>query len=160
MGRFLAVWRNQDLALLVFPEPEETPEALIAKYLHVSMNEFGPETSRQKELGRAIARFAEGKHVELPRLCLTGTPFQLKVWKALLETPLGALTNYGRIAETLGSHPRAVGAAVGANPIALFVPCHRVVHATGEADGYRWGNARKSQLLKAEGSTGYSFKAA
>ncbi|WP_404325883.1 methylated-DNA--[protein]-cysteine S-methyltransferase [Aerophototrophica crusticola] len=82
-------------------------------------------------------------------LHLKGTNFQMKVWQALLTIPFGTVTTYAGIAQRIG-HPtsaRAVGNAVGANPISFLVPCHRVIRGTGVLDNYRWGPARKRVLL-------------
>lgn len=83
---------------------------------------------------------------------LRGTPFQLKVWQALLKIPLGTTTSYGQIAQSIGSptSARAVAAACAANPVAVVVPCHRVLGAGGQISGYRWGVERKRWLLKNE----------
>ena len=92
--------------------------------------------------------------LEKMNLDLQGTPFQRKVWNALLKIPSGKTTTYGAIASEIG-HPkavRAVGTAVGANPICMYVPCHRVLPSTGKVGNYRWGSARKIQLLKDEGA--------
>jgi AraC family transcriptional regulator of adaptative response/methylated-DNA-[protein]-cysteine methyltransferase len=80
---------------------------------------------------------------------LAGTPFQLKVWKALLAIPEGQLVSYSTLATTIG-HPgaaRAVGSAVGKNPIAVLIPCHRVIRETGAIGDYHWGTIRKKALL-------------
>ena len=83
------------------------------------------------------------------RLHLSGTNFQLKVWQALLQIPYGSTTSYGALAEHIEqpSASRAVGTAVGANRIALLIPCHRVLRGTGAIGGYRWGVVRKKVLL-------------
>lgn len=82
-------------------------------------------------------------------LHLQGTPFQLQVWEALLGIPEGNLTTYGELAMKLGNPgaSRAIGSAVGANPIAYLIPCHRVIRSDGGFGGYRWGTERKRQLL-------------
>ncbi len=82
-------------------------------------------------------------------LHLNGTPFQLKVWETLLKIPLGNLTTYGEIAKEIGkpSASRAVGTAIGRNPIAFIVPCHRVIQASGNIGGYMWGSNRKSAII-------------
>jgi AraC family transcriptional regulator of adaptative response/methylated-DNA-[protein]-cysteine methyltransferase len=82
-------------------------------------------------------------------LSLQGTNFQLKVWEALLRVPAGVLVSYGDIAESIG-HPdahRAVGTAVGQNPIAYLIPCHRVIRSSGAFGEYRWGSARKKAMV-------------
>jgi methylated-DNA-[protein]-cysteine S-methyltransferase len=84
-----------------------------------------------------------------------GTDFQLRVWRALTTIPYGATTTYGRLAADIG-HPtgsRAVGAAVGANPLGIIVPCHRVIGANGSLTGYAGGLENKVALLRLEGVT-------
>ena len=78
-----------------------------------------------------------------------GTAFQLKVWEALLTIPPGRTLTYGRIAAAVGSPgaSRAVGNAVGDNPVAFLIPCHRVIRSTGALGGYRWGTERKASML-------------
>jgi AraC family transcriptional regulator of adaptative response/methylated-DNA-[protein]-cysteine methyltransferase len=82
-------------------------------------------------------------------LYLKGTNFQLKVWHALLEIPSGHLTCYQQIARQIGKPKaeRAVGNAVGSNPVAFVIPCHRVIRKSGEFGEYRWGTARKKAML-------------
>jgi len=89
-------------------------------------------------------------------LDLEGTEFQKSVWRALLEIPFGGRTSYGQIAAGLGrpKASRAVGSAVGANPVSLLVPCHRVLPSTGKSGNYRWGADRKLALLDAEQESG------
>ena len=83
---------------------------------------------------------------------LRGTNFQLKVWEALLQVPVGAVTTYESIASRIGSPRamRAVGTAVGHNPIAVLIPCHRVIRKIGEFGNYRYGAQRKKALLARE----------
>jgi methylated-DNA-[protein]-cysteine S-methyltransferase len=83
-----------------------------------------------------------------------GTDFQLAVWRLLLKLPLGQLSTYGEIAQQLGkpSAARAVGAAVGRNPIGIIVPCHRIVGRDGSLTGYAGGLPRKEALLQLEGA--------
>lgn len=85
-----------------------------------------------------------------------GTPFQLRVWELVRSIPYGETRTYAWLAGRLGGTGavRAVGAAVGANPLALLVPCHRVVGSEGELRGYRWGLERKRALLELEGGLG------
>jgi len=83
------------------------------------------------------------------RAFVTGTAFQVKVWRALLQVTPGQLTTYGRLAEAVGNPAtaRAVGTAVGQNPLAYLIPCHRVIRETGVAGDYRWGRIRKRAIL-------------
>lgn len=82
-------------------------------------------------------------------LQLVGAPFQIKVWEALLAVPEGQLTTYGAIAQQIGAPKavRAVGTAVGRNPIGYLIPCHRVLRKTGAMGGYRWGVPLKRAML-------------
>jgi len=83
------------------------------------------------------------------KVILIGTDFEVRVWETLLKIPMGGATTYGSIADHLGkpTASRAVGTAVGKNPISFVVPCHRVVGATGALTGYHWGVARKRAIL-------------
>ncbi|MBW3591297.1 MAG: methylated-DNA--[protein]-cysteine S-methyltransferase, partial [Actinobacteria bacterium] len=85
-------------------------------------------------------------------LLLKGTNFQLQVWRALLRIPTGSVVTYRDLAVQIGlpSAARAVGNAVGANPLAVVIPCHRVVRSDGEQGGYRWGTEKKQLLLARE----------
>jgi len=87
-----------------------------------------------------------------PALLLKGSRFRLKVWEALLALPEGRVCSYAGLAARIGrpSAARAVGAAVGDNPVALLIPCHRVLRADGGVGGYRWGETRKRALLARE----------
>lgn len=87
-----------------------------------------------------------------PRASLHGTPFQLKVWKALQQIPAGKILSYGALAEKLGQPgaARAVGSAIAANQVGFLVPCHRVVRASGESGQYRWGSERKANMIEWE----------
>lgn len=83
------------------------------------------------------------------KLHLKGTPFQLKVWETLLKIPMGNLTSYAGVAhsiENLGAS-RAVGSAIGANPVAFLIPCHRIIKSTGEFGQYHWGSTRKAAMI-------------
>lgn len=83
------------------------------------------------------------------KLHLKGTDFQLKVWETLLKIPMGQLSTYGTIAQTI-QHPkasRAVGTAIGSNPVAFLIPCHRVIQSSGTFGGYMWGSTRKTAII-------------
>ena len=83
------------------------------------------------------------------RTFVRGTPFQIRVWRALLRIPSGSLTTYGRLAEAIGQSKaaRAVGSAVGANPISFIIPCHRVIRETGALGNYGGGRVRKQVMV-------------
>lgn len=83
------------------------------------------------------------------KLHLKGTEFQLKVWEALLKIPVGGMTTYGEIAARIDNPKacRAVGTAVGENPVAFLIPCHRVIRASGDIGNYHWGETRKNAII-------------
>ena len=86
------------------------------------------------------------------KLCVRGTEFQLNVWNALLEIPVGKTATYAQIAQKVGKPKavRAVGTAIGANPVAWFIHCHRVIRTDGTLGGYRWGLDLKVKMLVEE----------
>ncbi|WP_300602222.1 methylated-DNA--[protein]-cysteine S-methyltransferase [Niabella sp.] len=98
----------------------------------------------------ALYIFKNG-HAPLPqvKLHLKGTDFQLKVWESLLKIPMGQLTTYGSLAAQIGNPnaSRAVGTAIGSNPVAYLIPCHRVIQSTGHTGGYMWGPSRKTAMI-------------
>jgi AraC family transcriptional regulator of adaptative response/methylated-DNA-[protein]-cysteine methyltransferase len=102
---------------------------------------------------RAVARLVEAprRPLALP-LDIQGTIFQQRVWRALREIPPGATRSYAEVARAIGNPraTRAVAGACAANPLAVAIPCHRVVRSDGDLAGYRWGAARKRELLRRE----------
>mgnify|MGYP001587828111 CR=1 FL=1 len=106
---------------------------------------------REDHAGTApiVAKAFGGKKVPLH---LRGTPFQLKVWEALLRVPTGRAVTYAQVAKVVGKPKasRAVGTAVGSNTLACVIPCHRVLRGTGAFGGYRWGVTRKRAILASE----------
>jgi AraC family transcriptional regulator of adaptative response/methylated-DNA-[protein]-cysteine methyltransferase len=108
-------------------------------------------TEDNKEAEATIRRiFGQTQPPQQPfRLLLRGTNFQIKVWEALLNIPVGATSHYQQIAGFVGKPTanRAVGNAVGANPVSYLIPCHRVIRKSGIIGNYRWGSARKKAML-------------
>ena len=101
------------------------------------------------------AYFSKAPLPAMPPLAPSGSPFRQAVWALLREIPYGATTTYGALARELGLSPaaaRAVGSAVGHNPISILIPCHRVVGADGSLTGYAGGVEKKRFLLKLEGA--------
>ena len=106
---------------------------------------------------KQLREYYDGKRTtfDLPLDLQGGTAFQQSVWQALLEIPSGETTSYGRLSQHIGKPAavRAVGSAVGRNPVSVIVPCHRVVGGDGSLTGYAGGLDRKTALLKLEGAT-------
>ena len=109
--------------------------------------EFQNKTSPTSENG--LAFFVEPSAVNLH---VIGTPFQIKVWQALMNIPSGQVTTYSDVASAIGSPKavRAVGTAIGKNPISWLIPCHRALHKSGELGGYHWGLTLKRIMLAYE----------
>jgi AraC family transcriptional regulator, regulatory protein of adaptative response / methylated-DNA-[protein]-cysteine methyltransferase len=102
-----------------------------------------------REIVEQIFQFPRNGSPATLRAFVRATPFQLRVWRALLRVPTGALVSYGNLAAAVGSPAaaRAVGTAVGSNPVAFLIPCHRVIRETGVMGEYRWGRERKRLML-------------
>jgi len=129
----------------------EAIDALVANWQQAEMTEDHKSTA---SLVRPIFDLSQRSSTPL-HLHLRGTNFQLKVWEALLRIPPGAATSYQGLAEQAGlpGVSRAVGNALGRNPIAVLIPCHRVIRKLGEFGNYRYGIARKKALLGWEAGT-------
>jgi AraC family transcriptional regulator of adaptative response/methylated-DNA-[protein]-cysteine methyltransferase len=114
------------------------------KWPHAMVHE-----NRQRTLAVIKAMFGEEKKLDRPvSLHVSGTNFQISVWKALLQIPPATVASYSRVATAIGrpDSARAVGLAVGANPVALLIPCHRVIQQSGKLGGYHWGETRKHAI--------------
>lgn len=99
---------------------------------------------------RAVRIFEQDwENLDTIKLHLAGTAFQLKVWESLLKIPFGEVKTYGGLAKELlnPNASRAVGTAIGSNPVAYLVPCHRVIQSSGKLGGYMWGPPKKSAIL-------------
>ena len=118
-----------------------------------------PEASWDEEffqpLFKQLDRYFQGRRVEFRfPLDLRGTEFQVKVWRKLTEIPYGEVRSYKWVAEQVGRPRayRAVGNAVASNPIAIIIPCHRVIRSDGSIGGYGYGIGMKKKLLQLEGA--------
>ena len=152
LGQLLVAATRRGICRIALDGDERKLEALL-------FGEFPKAAFRrdQAALGkfvRQILGYLQGRHslsLELP-LDIRATTFQIRVWKELQKIPLGETVTYAEVAERM-HRPRAVRAVANAcasNPVALAVPCHRVVRKSGEMGGYRWGSERKRKLLKME----------
>lgn len=136
------------LCRLAFIEPSQERTELAALRNQFGRATFERDDARAAHLVTKIWGMGDGS---LP-LAVCGTNFQVQVWRALLELEPGTTVTYGGLAQHLGlaRGARAVGNAVGANPIAWVIPCHRVLRAGGKLGGYRWGTARKQMIRRWE----------
>ncbi len=149
-GDYLLGTINGKIALLHFLNEGDTPETILATAWPEAT--LQPESTPLQSLADQIFPAKESNGViqkdRLPIL-LRGSAFQLKVWEALLRIPEGQLASYDQIADAIGqpTASRAVGTAIGSNPVGYLIPCHRVIKKTGLFGGYRWGVERKQAML-------------
>ena len=139
-------------AILLGDEPAALLQNLAERFPQARL--VSADTKLQALLEKVI-EFVEQPSTGLEvRLDARGTDFQQRVWRALREIPAGATASYLDIAQRIGSPQsvRAVAQACAANPIAVAIPCHRVVRTDGALSGYRWGVERKRALLRREGA--------
>lgn len=148
-GNILIASTHKGVCSLVFVEDKVRTLGTLRKSFPHATFRCALDAFQQNAL-RVFAR--DQGNLEQIKLHLRGTDFQLKVWRALLKIPVGRLSTYGKIAQQIERPKavRAVGTAVGNNPVAFLIPCHRVIRATGALGGYHWGGARKRALLEWE----------
>ncbi len=148
LGELLVAANPRGLCALYFADDRERALAAVRKLFPCA--EFTERSTPLIE--KALAAVTADTDADLP-LHLVGTPFQVAVWLTLTEISRGQTTSYGEIARRVGRPKavRAVGSAVGANPVSVVVPCHRVIRSDGGIGGYAGGLDRKRKLLKAEG---------
>lgn len=150
-GQVLIASTSKGICKMSFVDNDtEALNALVAQFPNANFVQQSDELQQH-----ALAIFSS-KTLDLPqiKLHLKATDFQLKVWECLLKIPMGQLSTYGALAENIG-HPkasRAVGTAIGNNPVAFLIPCHRVIQATGVLGEYHWGKARKTAIIGWEGA--------
>ena len=144
----LAVNNQGALSAALFAD-EQSLSSLLGSDAIVS-----PDTAPAAAAVAELSAYFAGKlrSFALPLAPTVGTPFQRRVWQALMRIPFGNTWSYARLAAETGSVARAVGSANGANPICIVVPCHRVIGADGSLTGYAGGLERKRWLLRHEGA--------
>jgi AraC family transcriptional regulator of adaptative response/methylated-DNA-[protein]-cysteine methyltransferase len=148
-GRVLVMATAKGVCGLAFGDEGEDARMLADMTSRWPRADFAENTKRAEEIAQTI--FEHDGKTEIG-LHLLGTPFQIKVWEALLKIPEGKMTTYGTIATRLGDAKasRAVGTAVGRNPVSWLIPCHRVLGSDGALHGYHWGLVRKRSMLAME----------
>ena len=154
LGRLLVAATHKGVCAVSFGDDDATLEqSLVYEYPAATITRDGVDIC---EWVNAILRYLDGQQpsLDLP-IDVQTTAFRWRVWKHLQTIPRGSTRSYSEIARELGQPQaaRAVAQACATNPVAVIVPCHRVVHANGDPTGYRWGQARKQQLLEQEAYT-------
>lgn len=150
-GNIIVASTQKGVCLMAFAEDEKRGfEDLKHKFPNAAF-------SRKLDLAQQNALFIfqnDWSKLSEIKLHLKGTDFQLKVWETLLKIPMGQLSTYGSIAQKIEkpNASRAVGTAIGSNPVAFLIPCHRVIQSSGIFGGYMWGNTRKTAIIGWEGA--------
>jgi methylated-DNA-[protein]-cysteine S-methyltransferase len=152
IGSLTIAARGGRVCLLHFGADGPDARAILQRWYFSEPVELHPDPARAVA---ALRRYFDGKTSALDGITveMNGTPFQKKVWEALRGVKAGTTTSYASIAQRIGapSAVRAVGAANGRNPVALIVPCHRIIGTNGSLTGYGGGLERKRWLLQHEG---------
>lgn len=151
IGSLWLAWTKKGLCRLSLAD--ETPQTAVVKDLRQGGSEVVEDSQTAGRFARQIDDVLRGNRAGREvSLDLQGTPFQQRVWKELLRVPRGKTISYAELARRAGK-PRAVRAAASAcarNPVALVVPCHRVISSDGSLGGFGWGLDRKKKLLEME----------
>ena len=156
-GEALLAWTSRGVCFLGFCQEEGKEH---------SWNHFNQQwpdaklTENSVEAGNRLAEiFDEDEQKEL-KVWLRGSPFQLRVWEALLNLPTGTHCTYGKLASYTGNAgaSRATGSAIGRNPVSWLIPCHRVINSLGTLGGYRWGTNIKQAMIGYEAAISADHK--
>lgn len=146
-GKLIVAGEVPVISYVAFYETEKQALELFGK------RNKGIAVEKKKGSFEVLTQLLTGQNIaQKIAISITGTSFQKKVWEALMDIPLGSFCSYGEIAKSIG-HPkayRAVGTAVGRNPVAYFIPCHRVLATGGGIGGYYWGTEVKERIIEWE----------
>jgi AraC family transcriptional regulator of adaptative response/methylated-DNA-[protein]-cysteine methyltransferase len=148
-GSALVMATERGLAGLAFADPGEERAALADMKARWPRATYVENSARTAAIARRIFDSSQWQQDKPLRVVLIGTDWEVRVWETLLQIPMGRLTTYSDIASKIHkpAAARAVGAAVGKNPVSFVVPCHRVVGKSGDLTGYHWGITRKRAML-------------
>lgn len=150
LGDFIVAMSDKGIVALEFSSNRAEPEgALRAHFPEAEI--IGDQQGLGDVLEKVHRALEEPGFDPAIPLDLRGTPYEVEIWSMLRAIPLGETTSYGALAAKLGTRDaRDVTEAIARNPIAVLVPCHRVIKKDGSISGYRWGVKRKRELLKRE----------
>ncbi len=148
-GKALIMATDRGLAGLAFADAGEEQAALADMQRRWPKADYVENTARTAPIAQRVFDSRQWRQEQPLRVVLIGTDWEVRVWETLLKVPMGRLTTYSGLAGKVSTPAaaRAVGAAVGRNPIAFVVPCHRVIGKAGELTGYHWGLTRKRAML-------------
>jgi AraC family transcriptional regulator of adaptative response/methylated-DNA-[protein]-cysteine methyltransferase len=154
-GNILVASTTKGICYMAFADEEEKS---FAELKHIFPNANYRQVVDMAQQNALYVFRQDWSNLQQIKLHLKGTSFQLKVWETLLKIPMGSLASYSGIAESI-SQPgasRAVGSAIGDNPVAFLIPCHRVIQASGSIGEYHWGSTRKTAMIGWEAAKTFS----
>lgn len=145
-GNILVASTSKGICHIAFTDDQEDAVAILQAKFPKAIYKQASDTAQENALSVFTGDWSRMNQVKLH---LKGTEFQLKVWETLLKTSPGQLTTYGTVAKEIGfsTASRAVGTAIGANPVAFLIPCHRIIQSTGVLGQYHWGSNRKAAII-------------
>ncbi|MBN9673136.1 methylated-DNA--[protein]-cysteine S-methyltransferase [Roseibium aggregatum] len=148
-GQVLIMTTDKGLAGLGFADPGQEEDALADMCGRWPAARFQPDREATAAYARRVFDPAKWRQDQPLNIVMIGTDFEIRVWQTLLKIPMGQATTYSNVAASIGSPKasRAVGTAVGHNPLSFVVPCHRVLAKGGKLGGYHWGLTRKRAIL-------------
>jgi len=148
-GKAIVMATDRGLAGLAFADVGEEKAALVDMQQRWPRATYVEDTSGTADIARRIFDSSQWRADQPLRIVMIGTDFEVRVWETLLRIPMGRASTYSDIARCIGKPKasRAVGAAVGKNPMSFVVPCHRVLGKSGDITGYHWGLTRKRAML-------------
>jgi AraC family transcriptional regulator of adaptative response/methylated-DNA-[protein]-cysteine methyltransferase len=148
-GTALVMATERGLCGLAFADPGEEKSALADMRGRWPKAQYFEDTARTAPIAQRIFDRGLWRPDRPLRVVLIGTDFEVRVWETLMRIPMGRAATYSGVADSIGvpKAARAVGAAVGKNPLAFVVPCHRVIGKSGKLTGYHWGLTRKCAML-------------
>jgi AraC family transcriptional regulator of adaptative response/methylated-DNA-[protein]-cysteine methyltransferase len=148
-GQALVMATERGLAGLAFADPGEEQAALTDMKERWTRATYVEDANGTATIARRIFEPSQWRNDQPLRIVMIGTDFEVRVWETLLRIPMGNVSTYSDIARKLGNPKasRAVGTAVGKNPLSFVIPCHRVLGKSGDITGYHWGLTRKRAML-------------
>jgi AraC family transcriptional regulator of adaptative response/methylated-DNA-[protein]-cysteine methyltransferase len=157
-GEALLAWTNRGVCFLGFCQEQGK------EHTWNHFNQQWPDANLTESSAQAVSRLSEifdEKENKQLKVWLRGSPFQLKIWEALLSLPTGTHCTYGQLASFSGNDgaSRATGSAIGRNPVSWLIPCHRVINSLGTLGGYRWGTSIKQAMIGYEAAVSAGPKA-
>jgi AraC family transcriptional regulator of adaptative response/methylated-DNA-[protein]-cysteine methyltransferase len=158
-GDILVAATQKGICYIAFSDNENLALSTMKSQFPKALFDAKSDAIQQNALCFVSEDWSQLKQIHLH---LKATPFQLKVWQELLNIPFGTLSTYGAIAKKI-AHPkaaRAVGTAIGSNPVAFLIPCHRVIQASGAFGNYMWGSTRKTEMIVWEQTASHQYQSA